>query len=86
MYDPPRSDSPQSPAYTPTKDEDTSSTSSSESEGVPEAPKSPKPSILKILSDHDEIDELKLQHLDIEKILNQTNTTLEKLENKFRLE
>ena len=87
MYDPPittRSDSPQSPAYTPTKDEDTSSTSSSE--GVPEAPKSPKPSILTILSDHDEIDDLKLQHLDIEKILQQTHATLEKLDNKFRLE
>ena len=69
---------------TPTKDEDTSSTSSSE--GVPEAPKSPKPSILKILSEHDDTDELKLQHLNIEKILQQTNATLEKLENKFRLE
>ena len=86
MYDPPRSDSPQSPAYTPTKDEDTSSTSSSESEGVPEAPKSPKPSILTILRDHDDLDELKLQHLDIEKILHETNATLEKLDNKFRLE
>ena len=84
MYDPPRSDSPQSPAYTPTKDEDTSSTSSSE--GVPDAPKSPKPSILTILRDHDEIDDLKLQHLDIEQILQQTHATLEKLDNKFRLE
>ena len=84
MYDPPRSESPQSPAYTPTKDDDTSSTSSSE--GVPEAPKSPKPSILQILSNHDDTDELKLQHLNIEKILQQTNATLDKLENKFRLE
>ena len=84
MYDPPRSDSPQSPAYTPTKDDDTSSTSSSE--GVPEAPKSPKPSILTILRGHDDLDELKLQHLDIEKILHQTNATLEKLDNKLRLE
>ena len=87
MYDPPtttRSDSPQSPPYTPTKDENTSSTSSSE--GVPEPPKSPKPSILQILSDHDDTDELKLQHLNIEKILQQTNATLKKLENKFRLE
>ena len=86
MYDPPttaRSDSPQSPAYTPTKDEDTSSTSSSE--GVPEAPKSLKPSIMTILKHHD-LDDLNLQHLDIERILKETNATLEKLDNKFRLE
>ena len=86
MYDPPttaRSDSPQSPAYTPTKDEDTSSTSSSED--VPEAPKSPKPSIITILKDHD-IDDLNLQHLHIEQILKEINATLEKLDNKFRLE
>ena len=86
MYDPPtktRSSSPQSPAYSPTKDDDTSSTSSTE--GVPEAPKSPRPSILTILRDHDP-DELNLQHLDIDKILKETNATLAKLDKKFRLE
>ena len=38
-----------------------------------------------ILKDHD-LDDLNLQHLDIEQILKETNATLEKLDNKFRLE
>ena len=80
---PPRSQSPQSPAFSPTKDDDSSSTSSSE--GVPEAPKAPKPSLLTILQNHD-LEELNLQHLDIDKILKETHATLDKLDNKFRLE
>ena len=80
---PPRSKSPQSPAYSPTNNDDSTSTSSSE--GVPEAPKEPRPSILTILRDH-EPDDLNLQHLDIEKILMETNATLAKLDKKFRLE
>ena len=80
---PPRSKSPQSPAYSPTNNDDSTSTSSSE--GVPEAPKEPRPSILTILRDH-EPDDLNLQHLDIEKILKETNATLAKLDKKFRLE
>jgi hypothetical protein len=79
---PPRSQSPQSPAYSPTKTDDTDTSSSSDN--IPTAPKSPKPSILTILSEPDP-DDLKFQHLDIEKILQETNATLKKLDNHFKL-
>jgi hypothetical protein len=79
----PRSQSPQSPAFSPTQDDDSSSTSSSE--GVPDAPHPRQPSLLTILEDHDS-DDIQLQHLDIDKILKATHATLEKLDTKFRLE
>ncbi len=84
-YHPPspsRSQSPQSPAYSPTKDEDSSSTSSSES--IPAVPPR-QPSLLTILQNHDP-DDLNLQHLDIDKILQATHATLDKLDSKFSLE
>ncbi len=65
------------------KDDDSSSTSSSE--GVPAAPHPRQPSLLTILKDHDP-DDINLQHLDIDKILNATHATLDKLDTKFRLE
>jgi hypothetical protein len=75
-----RSKSPQLPAFSPTKDDDSSSTSSSE--GVPAAPPPLQPSLLTILKD-DDIEDLNLQHLEIDKILRATNAELTK---PFRLE
>ena len=73
-YEPPRSDSPSSPRYSPKQGSSPSSSSSSD-DGIPEPPKLVSSTHVALLGEED-LDDLNLQHLEIRKILKKTHAQL----------